>query len=67
MYFHHDRIQLNAYDHLLPPLLSDFPADLRIVEPPAAFLRTESGFLLGKGFGIPQMASYGHAPLLYGK
>ena len=35
--------------------------------PPASFLRSESGFLLGKGFGIPQMASYGHAPLLYGK
>lgn len=28
MYFYHDRIQRNAYDHLHPVLLSDFPADI---------------------------------------
>ena len=32
MYFYHDRVQRNAYDHLHPVLLSDFPADLRIVD-----------------------------------
>ena len=32
MHFYHDRVQCNAYDHLHPVLLSDFPADLRIVD-----------------------------------
>ena len=32
MYFYHDRVQRNANDHLHPVLLSDFPADLRIVD-----------------------------------
>lgn len=32
MYFYHDRVQRNANDHLYPVLLSDFPADLRIVD-----------------------------------